>query len=239
MAHCKLEIDIWAHGHGYKDPTSVGEPLESECLSLWRGGRYAGRMNWLTAQLAQLHYFGDLAQGGLDAPEPGLRILPYVGVYEALRGIDVSIDADSSLDPYFLLAEDVEFASARAGRAVAVSAQMPLPPTFTLALDDGKGTVLYLPEDQLPTEDLQLFVFVDQRISRVRSGGEFGESYARPFITNIQPLLFCSDGPCQVWGQACGEGCECRKREVTDAVYSRLPEHFISGPGHTYTLVCE
>jgi hypothetical protein len=196
-------------------------------------------MNWLTARLAQLHYFGDIAQGELDTPEPGLHILPYARIYEALRGIDVIIDADSSLDPYFLLAEDVESASARAGRATAVNAQAPPPLNFTLALDDGKGTVLYLPEDQLPAEDLQLFVFVDQRISRVRSSGEFGESYARLLITDIQPLPRCSDGPCQVWGQACGEGCECRKREVTGAVSSRLPEHFISGPGHTYTLVCE
>lgn len=196
-------------------------------------------MNWLTAQLARLQYFGDLAQGALDALEPGLRILPYARVHEALNGINVSIDTYSPSDPYFLLAERVESASARAGRAAAISAERPLPPTFTLALDDGKGTVLYLPEDHLPAEELQLFVFLDQRISRVRLSGEFSDSYARPVITNIQPLLRCSDGPCQVWGQGCGKGCECQKREVTDAVSSRLPEHFISGPGHTYTLVCE
>ena len=196
-------------------------------------------MNWLTAQLARLHYFGDVAQGGLDAPEPGLRILPYTRIYEALRGIDVSIEADGSLDPYFLMAEQVEFAAARAGRATAVGSERPLPTTYTLALDDGKGTVLYVPDDQLPEEDLQLFAFINDRISRVRSSGDFGASYARLSIISPQPLLRCSDGPCQVWGQACGEGCECRKYEVADQVSSRLPEHFISGPGHTYTLVCE
>jgi hypothetical protein len=196
-------------------------------------------MNWLTASLARLHYFGDLARDGFDTPERGLRLLQYGSVRDALRSLDVGIDAEVSLDPYFLLAEDAEQAAVRAGRATPAGRGRPFPPAFTLALDDGKGTVLYLPEDNLPTQDLQLFDLIDQRISRIHADGSLGETIAQIYRVNAQPPGRCTDGPCEVWGQACGDGCECQKYEVTDALPSALPAHFISGPGHAYTLVCE
>jgi hypothetical protein len=55
-----------------------------------------------TTQLAGLHYFGDLASDSLDAPEPGLHLVRYTSVRDALRSLDVTIDSEFSLDPYFL-----------------------------------------------------------------------------------------------------------------------------------------
>lgn len=196
-------------------------------------------MNWLTTHLARLHYFGDLAHNSFDTPEPGLRFLQYASIRDALRSLDVGIDSEVSLDPYFLLLEDVESAAVRARRATPAGRGGSLPPAFTLALDDGKGMVLYLPEDNLSTQDLQLFGLTDQRISRIHADGRLGETYAQIYAVNAQPPGHCSDGPCVVWGQACGDGCVCQKYEVDSALSSALPVHFISGPGHTYTLVCE
>ena len=196
-------------------------------------------MNWMTTHLAGLHYFGDLAREGLDTPEPGLQLLPYTSVQDALRSLGVTIDSGVLLDPYFLFAENTESAAARAGRATPAGHDRPPPSTFTLALDDGKGTVLYLPEDDSPTKDLQLFSLVDQRISRIRASGELGETAARLDTVSAQPLMSCSDGPCRAWGEACGDGCECNLYEVSNSLSPALPSHFTSGPGHSYTLVCE
>jgi hypothetical protein len=197
-------------------------------------------MNWLTTQLARLQRFGDLATDSFDVAQTELRRLRYASAQDALRSLDVSIDSKVPLEPYFILVENVESAVVRAERATPASPGRPLPLAFTLALDDGKGTVLYLPEDNLPTQSLQLFDLVDQRISRIRADGTFDETHAQIYTVNAQPPSRCSDGPCQEWGEACGGGCECQKREVAGSILaSVLPTHFISGPGHTYTLVCE
>jgi hypothetical protein len=196
-------------------------------------------MNWMTTQLAGLHYFGDLASDSLDTPEPGLHVVRYTSVRDTLRSLDVTIDSEVSLDPYFLFVEDAESAATRAERATPAGRGGPQPSIFTLALDDGKGTVLYLPEDDSPTQDLQLFSLVDQRISRINASGGLGATYAQLDTVNAQPLIHCSDGPCQAWGEACGDGCECNLYEVSEAFSSALPAHFTAGPGHTYTLVCE
>jgi len=197
-------------------------------------------MNWLTPQLARLQYFGDLTPDSFDIPQTGLQRLRYGSVQDALRSLGVSIGSEIPLDSYFLLIEKAESASARAEHAKPADDGRLLPLAFTLALDDGNGTVLYLPEDNLPTQALQFFDLVDQRISRIRADGGLSETYAQINTVNAQQPVRCSDGPCQEWGEACGSGCECRKYEVAgSALSSVLPAHFISGPGHTYTLVCE
>jgi hypothetical protein len=193
----------------------------------------------MTTQLAGLHYFGDLASDSLDTPEPGLHLVRYTSVRDTLRSLDVTIDSEVSLDPYFLFVEDAESAATRVERATPADRGRAQPSIFTLALDDGKGTILYLPEDDSPTQDLQLFSLVDQHIARIRAGGRLEATYAQLDTVNVQTPIRCSDGPCQDWGEACGDGCECNLYEVSDALSSALPAHFIQGPGNAYTLVCE
>jgi hypothetical protein len=196
-------------------------------------------VNWLTSQVSELTSFADLAGRGLSTPDPTLRQVPYDAVREILGSRSLVIDGDFSLDQGFLLAEDARSAAERAARAVTADPGMAPPPTFTLALDDGAGTVVYLPEGLRHSADLQLFTFAGERLSRFRVRGRFDARSARMSrLEGVAPTA-CPDGPCVDWGQVCGAGCICNKFEVDEQLASIdvAPQFRLRG-GHTYELRC-
>jgi hypothetical protein len=75
-----------------------------------------------------------------------LGLVSYGLLRETLGASRLSIDGDFSLDQGFLLAEDATSAAERASGALAADREVQPPATFTLAIDDGAGTVVYLPE---------------------------------------------------------------------------------------------
>lgn len=197
-------------------------------------------MNWLTSRLSELNAFSDLARNRLPAPDPGLGRVPFSAVREVLSDYRITAEADLSLDLYFLLVEDAGPAAARAGRALPAPPDIQLPPTFTRALDDGAGTVLYLPDGLRQSADFQLFSITGQQFSRIRIRGQMDERSAR--LQGFEPSgqARCPDGPCAVWGGSCGNDCICMKFEVDrdHLAIETLPSHFLRGRGHTYELRC-
>jgi hypothetical protein len=196
-------------------------------------------MNWLTSRLSELNSFSNLARNRLLGPDPSLGLIPFSAVREVLSNYPITTEGDLSLDPYFLLVEDADQAAARAARALPARPDIQLPPTFTRALDDGAGTVLYLPDGLRGSADLQLFGITGQQFSRIRVRGRLDERSAR--LQDFEPSrqALCSDGPCAAWGEACGNDCQCMKFEVDRDRHAMeaLPSHFLTG-GRTYELRC-
>jgi hypothetical protein len=197
-------------------------------------------VNWLTSRLSELNAFSDLARNRLPTPDPTLGLIPFGVVLEALSNYRLTIEGEFSLDPYFLLVEDAGPAAARAARALPAGPGIELPPTFTRALDDGAGTVLYLPDGLRQAADVQLFSIRAQQFSRVRVRGQLDLQSAR--LRGLDPPLKtpCADGPCADWGAVCGDDCECMKFEVERDYLAMvsLPSRFLTGPGRTYELRC-
>lgn len=197
-------------------------------------------MNWLTSRLSELNDFSDFARSRLPTPDRSLGLIPFTVVREALSNYRLTIEGEFTLDPYFLLVEDAGPAAARAARALPARPGIQLPLTFTRALDDGAGNVLYLPDGLGPAADFQLFSIEDQQLSRVRAGGQLDAQSAR--LRGFEPPLEtpCADGPCPDWGAACGDNCECMKFEVERdyLAMSSLPSRFLTGRGRTYELRC-
>jgi hypothetical protein len=197
-------------------------------------------MNWLTSRLSELNTFSDLARSRVPTPDPNLGLVPFSLVRGVLSNYQLNIESEFSLDQYFLLVEDAGSAAVRAAQALSAPPDVALPPTFTRALDDGEGTVLYLPDGLRQTTDFQLFGIIGQQFSRVRASGQFDEQSASLRDFDPPRQASCSDGPCAVWGTACGDDCVCMKFEVErdQHAVASLPSRFLSGGGHTYELRC-
>lgn len=199
-------------------------------------------MNWLTLRLSELNAFSDLARSRLITFDPSLRLVPFSVVREALGNYRLTIEGGFALDRYFLLAEDTESATARAASAVSAPAGVELPSTFTRALDDGSGTVLYLPDGLRRSPDFQLFSVAGQGLSRVRVRGQLDDQSALLHTFEPPARVPCSDGPCPKWREICGnrDRCICMKFEDQRDSFamSVLPKRFVLGPGRTYELRC-
>lgn len=187
-------------------------------------------MNWLTTQMARLQSFGELHGNASDVAGSNLRRLWLKYLGEALRGIGVELELANipdgirwQLDNSHLFTEDALGAERRIDRAQAISfdnLKTEEVLLFTIALSDGQGTVLYLPDDtNSENEDVQLFSVDDHgHISRWHLTGNLTPSSA--YLTNArlaEHIGACSDGPCLEVNQGCGGRCvccKCRPEEV-------------------------
>lgn len=197
-------------------------------------------MNWLTLRLSELNNFSYLARNRIPTPDPGLGLLPFNLIQEALSDYRLTIEGDFVLDSSFLLTEDAESAAARADNALAAPPEIDLPPLFTRALDDDEGNVLYLPDGLRRATDVQLFSIVDNRVSRIRASGQLDQG--PPRLRSLEPprMTSCPDGPCPNWGDSCGAECQCMKFEIYSdhLAMSSLPSRFLAGRGRAYELKC-
>jgi len=172
-------------------------------------------MNWLTEQLAHRpDDFAFLAEIAQTEDGSTLRRVRYPGLLEALGDVTVvGQEGDPALAEAFALLEDAD--AARTRRERAASTDEPLPSSFTLAVQDSNGSVLYLPDEAEERTSLQLFAAFDDQLMRVRADGSFdGMHAALERVVTIKSVGPCPDGPC-VWGASCGNGCVCTKYEMT------------------------
>jgi hypothetical protein len=198
-------------------------------------------VNWLTERLADLPSLDGLARLGSQWRN-GLRTIDAGDVFSEVRSLDVTV-AEGGLDlsDYFLFIADGPTAAGWRDGARPASPRQARPADFTVALDDGYGTVVYLPDDIDPSPTLQLFGFVDGGVTRVRVAGEFDSSTARLSDWVESPLRdLCRPGPCPM--PECPEGCDCVKTDpgatVGEARLAALPPRYFSGPGYVYTYCC-
>jgi hypothetical protein len=200
-------------------------------------------MNWLTDQLAQESLIiPGLARMARVERDPGLRLVHFGDVVAAMAPFDRGGVwwRRRVLTNSFLLVEDEEAAQNRLDAAADAAEPLTSHP-FTLAVADGSGTVLYLPEDTELPASLQLFVENGPRLTRVRALGAFGSTYAvLEAVDAVELDTRCTDGPCSVWGAGCGDGCRCEKQEqiaeTGSAAIGSLAARF--GPGRVYGLKC-
>ena len=199
-------------------------------------------MNWLTEQLALGSLtIPNLARAARTGREPGHRLVRFddvVGAMAPFRAAGVWWKR-RALTTSFLLVEDEEAAQDRLDAAIDADEAL-TSGTFTLAVGDGSGNVLYLPEDAERPASLQLFVEDGTRLTRVRALGSFGPEYAvLEAVDTVEPSTRCADGPCSVWGADCGSGCRCEKQEIVEtgsAPIVSLAARF--GAGRVYALKC-
>jgi hypothetical protein len=181
-----------------------------------------------------------LARSRLPTPDPTLGLIPFSAVRRELGNYRITNESDLVLDSYFLLVEDAGSAAQRAARALSAQPNIALPPTFTRALDDGVGNVMYLPDGLRRSTDFQLFGITDQQFSRIRIRGQMDERSAR--LRDLEPSqqAACPDGPCVAWGESCGTDCMCMKFEVDRDQFAEdaLSTNFLRGAGRTYELRC-
>jgi hypothetical protein len=172
----------------------------------------------------------------------GLRTIGAPGILGDLRSLHVTVEEGGlDLSNYFLFMADGITAAGWRDDARPASPRQERPAEFTLALDDGYGAVVYLPDDIDPSPTLQLFGFVDDGVARVQAVGEFYNSTARLSHWVEFPLRdLCRPGPCPTPG--CPEGCDCVKTDpavaMGEARLAALPPHYVSGPGHVYVDCC-
>jgi hypothetical protein len=198
-------------------------------------------MNWLTTQVDRRRIgIGRLEPLALEQRGTSLRVVPYqqlLTILSARMG-----DSDGRDRPLveggFALLEDAVIARAR--HELAEASWAPPPDLFTMAIDDGSGSVLYLPQDtDTGSETLQLFMFspwegsglsrtTGPRLARLRGSGSFSDEYAIVETVEVVEPGACSDGPCAEWGEGCGEGCRCHRFELPTP----------SEGGRVYGLVC-
>ena len=131
-------------------------------------------MNWLTTQLDRaLFVIARLEAVSLELEGTSLRVVPYPELLTIIPaqlsdsdgdGRDRQLTRDS-----FALLEDAAAAQVRYEQAEPSYA--PLSDRYTVALDDGSGSILYLPQDSATEpETLQLFTFqprVNHQIARI------------------------------------------------------------------------
>lgn len=188
-------------------------------------------MNWLTSQIDEMPPFASLSSQGAV----GLQRVD-VSRLTLARG-RFSYEADISPFEQELLREGfalVESEAAANNRLDVAEYGDDLPDSFSLAINDGSGAVLYLPETSNDDkQSLQLFISEGGQVGRLRAEGDF--TRPRPHIervTTVPPDGICADGPCGDWGSDCGSGCVCRKFEIPPK--SRLAR----GRGRRYALRC-
>jgi hypothetical protein len=198
-------------------------------------------VNWLTERVAELPSFGGLTRrasrwrSGLSTVDASAvldEVLP-LGVTVEIGGVDLT-------DTVLLVADAAEAAERRRGVGSAVRGHTP-PPDFTVALDDGSGTVVYLPDDVDESMSLQLFTVRYGSVVRRVVTGVFDGSTAL-LLGQVEAELrgLCSDGPCP--DPNCPDGCECVTEDVTDTLgrsrLAALPPRYTAGPGRVYVDCC-
>lgn len=203
--------------------------------------RYSRRVNWLTERVAQIPSFGGLASRA-SRWRSGLNTVDVDAVLNELLPLGVAVDAgDVDLTETVLLVADAAAAAdRRRGVRPAVPGRTP-PADFTVALDDGFGTVVYLPDDVDESMSLQLFTVVHGPVVRRVATGLFDGSTAR-LLDQFEPELrgLCSDGPCP--DPECPDGCDCVTEDVTDTLgaprLAALPPRYTADLGRVYVDCC-
>lgn len=188
-------------------------------------------MNWLTARFAEFESFRDLYDNSSQFSNSPMRQLPLKYLQDALRssGVEVTFDRvqEQSHNAY-LYVEDEISATRRIERArpTYIGDERGIEPLrFTTAINDGRGAVLYLPDDDTDDLDIQLFAAGRlERIARLQLSGEITPSSADLSRARLVAPEVCSDGPCADWGEECGgDGCRCHKfPDVEPRVRGRL-----------------
>jgi hypothetical protein len=178
-------------------------------------------VNWLTLRLAALDSFDALYGPGEPRPGSPLRRVAFGPVQEALAATGSSGDFEAVGDVLaaaHLYAEPLDAARDRLSRAEPDKApdRGDAPFTFTVALGDPSGIVLYLPDDD-DNERVDVQLFADARggrTERLRLTGDIGRDEARPTEARLESPVGCADGPCTEWNAGCGgDGCRCRAFE--------------------------
>lgn len=172
-------------------------------------------MNWLTGRVEEFGTLGLLAEVAERSADSTLRLLPYDALMEILH-LEVQVDDQGreQLGAAFALLEDADSAGRRIAQAVETRVLSGL---YTLALLDGSGGALYLPEDGATgSATLQLFSLPAPRdgLTRVRAHGSFVGPSAVLDQVEVVGGGACPDGPCATvedWGRPCGGGCVCTK----------------------------
>lgn len=181
-------------------------------------------MNWLTSRMVELSSFGSFYENAQSFGATSMRLLPFGYIEDVLSGIGVRMNfgPDIETSGFHLYTEDYSSPGARPDLAPLASISTPIADPllwFTTVLDDGQGTNLYLPDDDIDDQNIQFFTRDrQQRTGRVYLTGELSPASAR--LTDIRQQDTrpgeCRDGYCnERVGNACGVRCHCR--ELPDA----------------------
>jgi hypothetical protein len=193
-------------------------------------GLEEGFVNWLTLRLAALDSFDALYGRGEPCPDSPLRRVAFDQVEDALRATRSSSEFApvlEALDGAHLYTESADAARERLARAEPAPSPPPGGPplTFTVALADPGGHVLYLPDDDQDHLEVQLFAEAPEGVTgRLRLDGDIDPDHAHLTRVRGEAPVGCADGPCSEWNAGCGgDGCRCRLFESeARRVFERL-----------------